>query len=208
MQFLAIGDSHIPRRANNIPERIINKLDELTKDEPFEYTFFTGDLIKCPECIELLKSITNKELFIVVGNMDNYDENEDVPFYQELDYFFSESDKITIGLTHGVQIHHRGDRSALESLAIERKYNVLISGHTHKEEISLTKNGILLINPGSVTGAWSFVSSKTPSFSVTKISNFLREIEVSLFQLNTNSNTISESKFYYIFKDNRIQYRF
>ena len=42
VKFLAIGDSHIPRRAKSIPEKIIIKLQELTQAELFEYTFFTN----------------------------------------------------------------------------------------------------------------------------------------------------------------------
>ena len=54
VRYLIIGDSHIPRRAKELPEEIYEKLTELTEREPFEYTFFTGDLINAPRFIEFL----------------------------------------------------------------------------------------------------------------------------------------------------------
>ena len=58
VRFLAIGDSHIPRRAKSVPDKIIDKLEELTNAELFDYTFFTGDVIKAPEFIKFLEQIT------------------------------------------------------------------------------------------------------------------------------------------------------
>jgi putative phosphoesterase len=114
---------------------------------------------------------------------------------------------LTIGLTHGAQVEPRGDLSQLENLAIEKRYNILISGHTHREEVFLTKKGILLINPGSVTGAWSFVASKNPSFIVLRVNENSKEIQVSLFQLNAQIGEIKESKLHFIFKEYKIHDR-
>ncbi|MFW9899595.1 MAG: YfcE family phosphodiesterase [Candidatus Thorarchaeota archaeon] len=207
-RFLAIGDSHIPRRAKSIPKEIITKLDELTQAELFEYTFFTGDIIEAPEFINFLNQKTKKKLFIVIGNMDFYGGNRDFPVYHDLGFLFSDGDNLTIGLTHGAKIKPRGDRSQLESLAIKKNYNILITGHTHKEEIFLTEQGILLINPGSVTGAWSFVASGIPSFSVIIINERTKEINSSLFQLDRTSEKINEIKSSFIFKHNQIQYKY
>ncbi|MFX1266788.1 MAG: hypothetical protein ACFFAK_02360, partial [Promethearchaeota archaeon] len=80
--------------------------------------------------------------------------------------------------------------------------------HTHKEEIFLTKSGILLINPGSITGAWSFVASGIPSFVIMFISNKTKTIEISLFQLDKNSDKINETKSYYTFEKNKINYKY
>ncbi|TET57706.1 MAG: YfcE family phosphodiesterase, partial [Promethearchaeota archaeon] len=164
VRILCIGDSHIPVRAKDLPMQIYNKINELTSTELFDYTFFTGDLINFPELLDFLNQKTKRSLFKVIGNMDYYYGNRDSPTYQKLDVFFEENDKITLGLTHGSQIKPRGDHDQLEILAQENDYNIVVSGHTHKEEIYLTKKGILLINPGSVTGAWSFVASSIPSF--------------------------------------------
>ena len=206
---LLIGDSHIPKRAKSVPDKIIDKLEELTNAELFDYTFFTGDLIKAPEFIKFLERITktSKNLFFVIGNMDYYGGNRNSPVFQELKLLFPDDINITVGLTHGAQIQPRGDYMQLESLAIEKSSNILISGHTHKEEIFLTDK-VLLLNPGSVTGAWSFVASGIPSFMVLKIKEDTKEINLSLFQLDKKTQKISELKSYFIFKDNRVLARF
>ncbi|TFG21864.1 MAG: YfcE family phosphodiesterase [Promethearchaeota archaeon] len=210
VRFFLCGDSHIPRRAKSIPDKLIDKLEDLTNAELFDYTFFTGDVIIAPEFIKSLEKITKtpKNLFFVIGNMDYYGGNRNSPVFQELKLLFSDGDNITVGLTHGAQIQPRGDHLQLETLAIKKIYNILITGHTHKEEIFLTDKGILLINPGSVTGAWSFVASGIPSFIVLKIKEDTKEINLSLFQLDKKTQKISEIKSYFIFKDNRVIARF
>ncbi|TFG16211.1 MAG: YfcE family phosphodiesterase, partial [Promethearchaeota archaeon] len=160
--LLAIGDSHIPLRAKDVSPKIYEKLEEIAGNHLFDYTFFTGDVIDAPQFLDFLKLKTKLDFFRVVGNMDYYGGSRDAPIFQKLDLFIPH--KLSIGLTHGAQISPRGNHDQLELLASEQDYNILISGHTHKEEITLTKNGILLLNPGSITGAWSFIASQIPSF--------------------------------------------
>ena len=205
---LVIGDSHIPFRKKEISEIILNELDKLTTEQLFDYTFFTGDIIKAPNFIQFLNRRTEKNLFTVVGNMDYYYGNRNAPIYQELDLFLNSNKKLNIGLTHGAQIHPRGDHNQLEQFAIEKGNNILISGHTHKEDVFLTKKGILLINPGSVTGAWSFIASGIPSFSVIRINKQSNDIQVSLYQLNIKNDEISKLDSYFVFEKDNIQYKY
>jgi len=204
MKILIIGDSHIPSRTTKIPDEICSKIKELTKLELFNYTFFTGDLIKYPELIEFLNSKTAKDVFIVVGNMDYFEGNRNLPVYQELNLPLGKV-YLKIGLIHGAQIEPRGDRMQLEDLAIEKGDQILISGHTHKEDVFLTEKGILLLNPGSSTGAWSFIASGVPSFIVLFVEDKSKEISASLFQLDRNSHNIKESKFRFKLKNNKVQ---
>jgi putative phosphoesterase len=207
MYILCIGDSHIPKRANEIPEKMYEKLNNLTLKELFDYTLFTGDLVKFPELIDFLKTKTKRDLLSVMGNMDYYYGNTSAPLYQALDVAFEDTDKISIGLTHGAQISPRGDHAQLEKLAIDKEYNILISGHTHKEEIVLTKNGILLLNPGSVTGAWSFVASRIPSFIELCINESTKEINVNLIQMDKKSRELNVLNYQYFFQDYKIKKR-
>ena len=199
--LLAIGDAHIPHRAREIPPKIYEKLDTLTREHLFEYTFFTGDVVDAPQFLDFLKLRTKQDFFRVVGNMDYYGGNRDAPVFQKLKL----SNQLSIGMTHGAQVSPRGDHDQLELLAMENDYNILISGHTHKEEITLTKNGILLINPGSVTGAWSFVASQIPSFTVIDVNENTDQIKVVLYRLNVRENTISETQDYFKFDGNAIK---
>ena len=205
---LLIGDSHIPYRAKEISQSILNRLDDLTTDQLFDYAFFTGDVIKAPDFIKFLERRTEKKFFIVVGNMDYYYGNRNAPIYQELKILFNNNDKLSIGLTHGAQIRPRGDHYQLEQLAIEKDNNILISGHTHKEEVYLTKKGITLINPGSVTGVWSFIASGIPSFSVIRINKQSGDIQVSLYQLNIKNDKITKLDSYFVFENDKIQYKY
>ncbi|MFW9950406.1 MAG: YfcE family phosphodiesterase [Candidatus Thorarchaeota archaeon] len=206
--MLIIGDAHIPRRAKEISPQIIDKLTQTSTDKLFEYTFFTGDLVNAEEFIQFLKLRTKKDVFVVIGNMDYYEGNRNLPTYQKLEYSLNKDNYLLIGLTHGHQISPRGDHSQLELLAVENGYNILISGHTHKEEIFLTKDGVLLLNPGSITGAWSFISSGIPSFMVLSISKEDQGIIVELFQFNIKESKFIESKFHFIFKNQKITRKF
>ncbi|MFX0035606.1 MAG: YfcE family phosphodiesterase [Candidatus Hermodarchaeota archaeon] len=204
VRILCIGDAHIPNRAQDLPNQIYNKINQLTETDPFDYTFFTGDIVNFPILIEFLNQKTRNVLFKVMGNMDYFYGINDVPVYQKLDFTFLDTQKITIGLIHGHQITPRGDLRQLELLAIDNSYNILISGHTHKEEVFLTDKGILLLNPGSVTGAWSFFASGIPSFIILNLSENRKEINIKLLQLKTNIETMKETIYYYIFKENAL----
>ena len=136
--------------------------------------------------------------------MDYHYGNRDSPIYHRLELVLTPKTTISIGLTHGSQIRPRGDHIQLEKFAEEKKINILVSGHTHKEEVFLTKNGILLINPGSATGAWSFVASGNPSFVLLKINENNKEIHINLFQIQKNSKELINLNFNFTFKNNKI----
>jgi putative phosphoesterase len=204
IRILAIGDSHIPQRAKEIPEHILSNLSQITSFNSFDYIFFTGDVINAPDFMIFLKNLTENEIYRVIGNMDYYGGSQDAPVYQDLAISLGSGSKLIIGLTHGHQISPRGDHSQLETLALQRNYNILISGHTHKEEIVLTKNNILLLNPGSVTGAWSFIASRNPSFIVIKIDEQTRFINITLHQYNFKTSSFRELNSSYYFDNKKI----
>lgn len=204
-KILAIGDSHIPQRAKIIPEQITTKLEQIVKTEKFDYSFFTGDVIEAPDFMNYLSFITKRNVFSVIGNMDYYGRNRDAPIYQQIKISLETKQNLIIGLTHGHQISPRGDHSQLETLAIKNNYNILISGHTHKEEVKLTKKGILLLNPGSVTGAWSFVASRNPSFIDLNISDNTGVIIVTLHCYDIRATKFRDLSSTFIFENNKIQ---
>ena len=53
IKILVIGDSHIPRRAKNIPIQICEALEKSVLNGKFDYTFFTGDVVKAPRLTHL-----------------------------------------------------------------------------------------------------------------------------------------------------------
>ncbi len=207
IKLLAIGDSHLPRRAKSVPDQIIKKLEQLVEVEKFDYTFFTGDVVNAPKFMNFLNLITKRNLFVVIGNMDYYGGNRDAPVYRSLNISVGNDDNLFVGLTHGHQISPRGDRSQLELIAIEKSFNILISGHTHKEEIFLQKD-ILLLNPGSVTGAWSFVASGNPSFITLSVVEKTGDISVVLYQYDIRAAKLKDLKSYFVFENNKIRYKY
>ena len=207
IKLLAIGDSHLPRRAKSVPDQIIKKLEQLVEIEKFDYTFFTGDIVNAPKFMNFLNLITKRTLFVVIGNMDYYGGNRDAPVHRSLNISMGNNDNLIVGLTHGHQVSPRGDRSQLELVAIEKSFNILISGHTHKEEIFLQKN-ILLLNPGSVTGAWSFIASGNPSFITLSIIEKTGEINVVLYQYDIRAAKLKDLKSYFVFENNKIRHKY
>ena len=207
IKLLAIGDSHLPRRAKSVPDQIIKKLEQLVEIEKFDYTFFTGDVVNAPKFMNFLNLITKKNLFVVIGNMDYYGGNRDAPVYQNLNISMKNNDNLIVGLTHGHQVSPRGDHSQLELIAIEKKFNILISGHTHKEGIFLQKD-TLLINPGSITGAWSFVATGNPSFITLSIIEKTGEINVVLHQYDIRTSKLKDLKSYFVFENNKIRHKY
>jgi len=207
IKLLAIGDSHLPRRAKSVPDQIIKKLEQLVETEKFDYTFFTGDVVNAPKFMNFLNLITKKNPFVVIGNMDYYGGNRDAPVFQNLNISIGNNDNLIVGLTHGHQVSPRGDHSQLELIGIEKSFNILISGHTHKEEIFLQKD-ILLLNPGSVTGAWSFIASGNPSFITLSIVEKTGEINVVLHQYDIRATKFKDLKSYFVFENNKIRHKY
>jgi putative phosphoesterase len=204
VRVLAIGDSHIPQRAKKVPEQIISKLNQITNSGKFDFILFTGDVIKAPDFLNFLKDLTKNEIIRVIGNMDYYSGYQDAPVYQKISISLEKHTNLIIGLIHGHQISPRGDLSQLESLAIEKSNNILISGHTHQEEVILTKKNILLLNPGSVTGAWSFIASRNPSFIVIEINIIESNIDITLYQYDIRATILNNLRYNYSFQNQKI----
>mgnify|MGYP001033636489 FL=1 len=165
MRLLVIGDTHIPERAPEIPQLMLNTI----KQNNFDLVLSTGDLTH-ERVFEYLKKL-GKKVYAVRGNMDHLR--------------FPESEKlkvesITIGLIHGDQVFPRGNIDQLTETASEMDVDVLISGHTHRlsiDEIKLGKTKILLLNPGSATGVWGGgPASYVPSFMILEVENERKKV--------------------------------
>jgi putative phosphoesterase len=205
VRILLTGDSHIPRRAPMVPDEVYEKINKLGAKNRFDYAFFTGDLIAALKLMNFLDNITKNQVFKVIGNMDYYGGNKNLPASRHITIPLNDNTSISIGLLHGHQVHPRGDHDQLEAIGVENSNNILVSGHTHKEEIFLTKSGILLLNPGSITGAWSFIASGNCSFIVLSIDKESKVIVVELFQFNKKKANFSATKSSFQFVDKTIQ---
>ena len=82
-----------------------------------------------------------------------------------------ETDVITvgefrIGLCHGHTVIPWGDPEALAAMARRLECDILVTGHTHESSV-FEVGGKIILNPGSMTGAFSATSAATlPSFQL------------------------------------------
>ncbi|MFB6190542.1 MAG: YfcE family phosphodiesterase [Candidatus Nanohaloarchaea archaeon] len=128
-----ISDSHIPRRAEEIPGEFIEELEEA------ELNVHCGDLVS-EEVLEELEQ--HGELFAVKGNCDALD----IPVSETF-----ERSGIEFGAYHGSGIQPRGHIPTLVETAEKLDAEVLLTGHTHSQ-LAEKDSGKVLLNPGSCTG--------------------------------------------------------
>nr|MDO8112266.1 YfcE family phosphodiesterase [Candidatus Sigynarchaeota archaeon] len=187
MRVLIIGDFHIPDRKKEIGLEIERSIARESKKTGIDFLACTGDLTKA-DMLEPVLSSWCSDYAVVQGNMD-YDLRNAKGFPRKIVFdtakYLLGTDVIKIGITHGHQVNPRGDRSSLSEIAQEYGVHVLISGHTHAPSAVLHRRvddgkQILLLNPGSATGAWSFVASMTPSYILLDIMATKHGLEVTV----------------------------
>ncbi len=137
-RILAIGDTHIPDRADRIPESV-----EKFVKEGYDILAFTGDLTAKSVLVKLTEMSKASRVYAVRGNMDSLP----LPIRETF-----EVSGVRFGLLHGHGVYPRGDRKQLENIGIEMGVDVLITGHTHCHDVYSGK--VIILNPGSATGVW------------------------------------------------------
>jgi|GEM_PF-145068 len=136
MLIACLGDTHIPERADRLPDWVWGKLMELRPDR----ILFTGD---ATEEVVLLLLERLAPVYAVRGNMDPVDMG--LPGELSLDF-----DGLRFMLIHG----HQFGRGAYGALARHAEgHDFLVCGHTHACK-TFKEGGVVVINPGSATGAW------------------------------------------------------
>lgn len=129
-----LSDTHIPERAQKIPEIVF----DIFKDA--DMILHAGDLVS----LEVLKQLQKvAPTHCVQGNMDKFyglglPENEVIKLHGH-----------RIGLNHG-EVYPRGDTQQLKYKALELDVDIFITGHTHWAFIK-ELDDVLLLNPGSPT---------------------------------------------------------
>ena len=127
-----ISDTHIPDRAKQIPENVLDAFKDV------DLILHAGDLTST-DVIDKLETIA--PVMAVQGNMDRVN-GIDLPRAKKV-----EVEGLTIGMIHG-EVYPRADTQQLLYIAQELKVDILVSGHSHQPKIE-QKEGVLLLNPGS-----------------------------------------------------------
>ena len=129
-----ISDTHIPERAEKIPEAVF----DIFKD--VEMILHAGDLVSTAVLHELENLAPT---LCVQGNVDKMCGLK-LPKRETI-----KVDNVKIGIDHG-EVYPRGDTLQLKYIGMEMGVDVLITGHTHTPFIKEVGK-MLLLNPGSPT---------------------------------------------------------
>lgn len=138
-QVAVIGDSHIPERETDIPERFRDRIRRA------DHVIHVGDFTSS-EALDEIVSLADGDLTAVAGNMDP--RTIDLPAVDTC-----EIDGVTFVVTHGTG----SARNYAERVAgiVEEEAGsdaIGVAGHTH-EVLDTVVDGVRVLNPGSVTGA-------------------------------------------------------
>ncbi len=182
-----ISDSHIPGRAEKIPEKFWEKIEDS------EITVHAGDYAS-EEVYNAVREYSNK-VFTVKGNCDFF-EADGLEESQIFDY-----KGLRFGVYHGTGIAPRGHVPTLEKIALkDLEVNVLIHGHTHKEDVH-NSGEVLLLNPGSCTGVGGgSARPSNPTMMILEIKDDTLKAEIlemkesKLIQIESHKFSIKEIK--------------
>jgi uncharacterized protein len=135
MHLLLLADTHVPRRARDLPQQVWDEVDQA------DVVVHAGDWVD----VELLDSIEERaaRLVGVYGNNDGPPLRARLPevAYVDLD-----------GLRMAV-VHETGGRERRERRCAQQfpDTDVLVFGHSHIPWDTTADNGLRLLNPGSPT---------------------------------------------------------
>ena len=149
MKILIVSDTH--RKNENL--EIV-----LEQEKPIDLLIHLGDGEGCEDYIEVLAECP---LEIVAGNND---------FFTEL----PGEKMISIGkykvlLTHGHYYYVNTGIVRLKEEALDRGVDIVMYGHTHRPVVDLEDDGIIAINPGSLS--YPRQEGHRPSYIIMEIDN-------------------------------------
>jgi len=125
---------------------------------------------------------------IVKGDMDVSTQLQELPEHKVL-----QIGEFNIGLIHGHQVVPWGDPESLAVVVRQLDVDILITGHTHKNEVYEYEHKYI-INPGSVTGSYSGVSGDCiPSFVLMAIKG--SKVVTYVYELRDGEVNVSKSEF-------------
>jgi putative phosphoesterase len=142
VRVLALSDTHIPRAAHDLPDRVYAEIGNV------DIILHAGDFVES-EILYRLRGL--KKTYAVHGNMDTQ-ELRRVLKYKEI----IQVGKFKIGLIHG----YGPPRDIIETVKSEfTDVDAIVFGHSHSA-VNIVKDGVLFLNPGSPTDT-VFASKKT-----------------------------------------------
>lgn len=135
VRLLLIADTHLPKRAKDLPEQVWSEVDDA------DVVIHAGDWVE-PDLLDQLESRA-KRLVACWGNNDGAELRRRLP---------ERADVVLGGLRFTVT-HETGAATGREA-RMARAYpdtDVLVFGHSHIPWDTVAKTGLRLLNPGSPT---------------------------------------------------------
>mmetsp|Transcript_6886 Transcript_6886/g.21725 ORF Transcript_6886/g.21725 Transcript_6886/m.21725 type:complete len:189 (+) Transcript_6886:147-713(+) len=176
---LVLGDAHIPQRAGVIPA----KFQRMLVPNKMQHVICTGNMASRDQYDEL-RSLAPSAHF-VSGDFD-----EGSPFPETKVVTIG---NFRIGVVHGHQVVPWGDAQALATFRRRLDVDVLISGHTHQNDVREV-DGAWYLNPGSITGAYSALKADVvPSFILLAIQG--SKVVTYVYELHGDTVEVSKSEF-------------
>ncbi len=136
-----IGDTHIPSRAPEIPNSILNDF----KEKKIDYLIHLGDFTQLKVLTTLQEMFGKDKIIAILGNMDNHQLKKILPENLELN-LFGHKTFVTHG-TGGPNIIIK----RLNKLHDLTDYEIVIFGHVHRPYNERWRDGKLYICPGTPT---------------------------------------------------------
>ena len=138
MELAVVSDSHVPERAEGLPEPFAERI------RAAEHVVHAGDFTS-PEALATVRELAT-DLTAVFGNMDP--RNVALPAVATL-----EVEGVTLVVTHGTGSLDDYEARVAGVVRDEGGEDAVgVAGHTH-EVLDAEVDGTRLLNPGSVTGA-------------------------------------------------------
>ncbi len=130
-----LSDTHIPARAYSLPPSIFSIFENVA------LILHAGDIVEEQVLLEL-EALAPVEA--VAGNMDPLELRHKLGTAKVINL-----GSVSVGLFHGFGARGTAKKKAIEEFHYQRVGGVIF-GHTHEPLIE-KRNGLLLVNPGSVT---------------------------------------------------------
>jgi len=156
MKIGIMSDTH-----DNLPQ--VSKAITAFRKEPVELIIHCGDWVS-PFVPQFIYSLEPK-LTIPVKSVFGNNEGDHFRFLERKEKekwnidFYKETYELELDGKKMI-VYHGSSKSITASLIACKKYEVVLTGHTHEAVIE-TVNGVVHINPGSATGyAWGKITDK------------------------------------------------
>ncbi len=179
---LVLGDIHIPSRKGELPP----EFKDLLVPGKMQHVLCTGN-VGSKTMEDYLRTLASS-VHIVKGDQDTGASFADLP-----DSKIIKIGEFRVGLCHGHQVVPWGDPESLANLQRQLDVDILVTGHTHKNEVYEYEKKYL-VNPGSVTGAYSaFATEIIPSFVLMAIKG--NKVVTYVYELKDGEVHVAKSHF-------------